>query len=216
MKKIISTVLACTVLFCLAACNTDETTETTTASSEETTVAETSAEATETEATTESVTETTIEGMRPTTLDEITDRFIWGLEFNFKEQDLVRTKMDPNDAGKNALCGIKDYSHLLYDNAVFKDKDEPESWFTFDVYIFELDIEMYQYKKPLSKGDKIRFLLDPNTGVYDEREVAAIRGQYVLCINIEEGKNYKKTLDVSLPDLDSGELSKAYANFMSS
>ena len=216
MKKIISTVLACTVLFCLAACNTDETTETTTASSEETTVAETSAEATETEATTESVTETTIEGMRPTTLDEITDRFIWGLEFNFKEQDLVRTKMDPNDAGKNALCGIKDYSHLLYDNAVFKDKDEPESWFTFDVYIFELDIEMYQYKKPLSKGDKIRFLLDPNTGIYDEREVAAIRGQYVLCINIEEGKNYKKTLDVSLPDLDSGELSKAYANFMSS
>ena len=216
MKKIISTVLACTVLFCLAACNTDETTETTTASSEETTVAETSAEATETEATTESVTETTIEGMRPTTLDEITDRFIWGLEFNFKEQDLVRTKMDPNDAGKNALCGIKDYSHLLYDNAVFKDKDEPESWFTFDVYIFELDMEMYQYKKPLSKGDKIRFLLDPNTGVYDEREVAAIRGQYVLCIKIEEGKNYKKTLDVSLPDLDSGELSKAYANFMSS
>lgn len=216
MKKIISTVLACTVLFCLAACNTDETTETTTASSEETTVAETSAEATETEATTESVTETTIEGMRPTTLDEITDRFIWGLEFNFKEQDLVRTKMDPNDAGKNALCGIKDYIHLLYDNAVFKDKDEPESWFSFDAYIFELDMEMYQYKKPLSKGDKIRFLLDPNTGVYDEREVAAIRGQYVLCIHIEEGKNYKKTLDVSLPDLDSGELCKAYANFMSS
>ena len=216
MKKIISTVLACTVLFCLAACNTAETTETTTASSEETTVAETSAEATETEATTESVTETTIEGMRPTTLDEITDRFIWGLDFNFKEQDLVRTKMDPNDAGKNALCGIKDYSHLLYDNAVFKDKDEPESWFSFDAYIFELDMEMYQYKKPLSKGDKIRFLLDPNTGVYDEREVAAIRGQYVLCIHIEEGKNYKKTLDVSLPDLDSGELSKAYANFMSS
>ena len=59
MKKVISTVLACTVLFGLAACNTTETSVTTT--SEETTVTETTEETTEaTEETTEPV-ETTVE-----------------------------------------------------------------------------------------------------------------------------------------------------------
>ena len=77
MKKVLSTLLACSCLLGLAACNTTGQSDTTTASSEVITdVTEGITDAIEFKETTAETTEKFVEGMIKSSLDEITDRFM--------------------------------------------------------------------------------------------------------------------------------------------
>lgn len=212
MKKVISTVLACTVLFGLAACNTTETSVTTT--SEETTVTETTEETTEaTEETTEPV-ETTVElkydGMIKQTLDEITNKF-YTTEFDPKHDGhkLLKTQMDPELASKNALSGIKDYFRINYDYSEAPSDEKEEPWYKYNVYIIELDMDIYHYKH-LETGSKISFLTDADTSI--DCTVLYVRGQYVLCIPAAEEDDYQKMLNDS-PAYNNVEFERACLNF---
>ena len=114
MKKIVSAILAGSVLLCFAACNTSvseqtetsaqiSTEESATATAEETTV-----ETTE-ETTAETSEETKYEGMFKLSLEEITNRF-WVDDFDPQHDGhkLIKTQMDPELAKKNALFGVKE------------------------------------------------------------------------------------------------------------
>ena len=212
MKKVISTVLACTVLFGLAACNTTETSVTTT--SEETTVTETTEETTEaTEETTEPV-ETTVElkydEMVKYSLENITD-FFYSTDFNPQHNGhkLLKTQMDPELAAKNDLMGIKNYYRVNYDYSEVPSDEKEEPWYKYNVYIIELDMDIYHYK-PLETGSKISFLTDADTSL--ECVVLFVRGQYVLCIPAVEDEDYQKTLKAS-PAYNNVDFERSCDNF---
>ena len=198
MKKIISTLLVCTVVLSLAACNSsvNEQSETTaqisteiSATAEETTVEETTAA----ETSAETSEETKYEGMFRLSLEEITDRF-YTTEFNPQHDGhkMIKTPMDPELAKLNSVLGIKGYYTINYDYSAVSDADQ-DPWSKFRIYIIELDMDIYHYK-PLAKGDKITFISDADKRLYNECVVYLIRGQYVLCIDVPEGEDYNDTL----------------------
>lgn len=198
MKKIISTLLACTVVFSLAACNSsvNQQSETTaqistdiSATAEETTVEETKVE----ETTAETSEETKYEGMFRLSLEEITDRF-YTTEFNPQHDGhkMIKTQMDPELAKLNSVLGIKDYYVINYDYTADADADQ-DPWSKFRIFIIELDMDIYHYK-PLAKGDKITFISDADKRLVNECVVYLVRGQYVLCIDVAEGEDYEDTM----------------------
>lgn len=212
MKKLVSTVLACTTALCFAACDTAETSVIT--SSEETTVLESSEETTEaTEETTEAV-ETTLElkydEMIKQSLDEITNIFYTtDFEPNHNGHMLLKTQMDPELASKNALSGIKDYFRINYDYSEAPSDEKEEPWYKYNVYIIELDMDIYHYKH-LETGSKISFLTDADTSI--DCTVLYVRGQYVLCIPVAEEDDYQKMLKDS-PAYNNVEFQRACLNF---
>lgn len=212
MKKLVSTVLACTTALCFAACDTAETSVIT--SSEETTVLESSEETTEaTEETTETV-ETTLElkydEMIKQSLDEITNIFYTtDFEPNHNGHMLLKNQMDPELASKNALSGIKDYFRINYDYSEAPSDEKEEPWYKYNVYIIELDMDIYHYKH-LETGSKISFLTDADTSI--DCTVLYVRGQYVLCIPAAEEDDYQKMLKDS-PAYNNVEFERACLNF---
>lgn len=217
MKKVLSTLLACSCLLGLAACNTTGQSDTTTASSEVITdVTEGITDAIEFKETTAETTEKFVEGMIKSSLDEITDRFMNGLGDTHEGQEYLRLNMDPEDAEKNKTLGIRDYRYLTCDyfsnltnNGIY---NKPESWYQFDAYIFKMDMESDQYKNA-ANGGKVSVLIDRNTGAVKEFPVVAVKGQYVLCIYVEEGKEFTRTLKEEEPEFTAGEINKAIDNF---
>ena len=212
MKRFVSGLLACTTALCFAACDTAETSVIT--SSEETTVIESSEETTEaSEETTEPV-ETTVElkydEMIKQSLDEITDKF-YTTDFdpNHNGHKLLKTQMDPELAAKNSLSGIKDYFRINYDYPEAPSDEKEEPWFKYDVYIIELDMDIYHYKH-LETGSKLSFLTDADTTL--ECVVLYVRGQYVLCIPAGEDDDYQKTLKDS-PAYNNIEFERSLENF---
>ena len=219
MKKTLTTLLACSCLLGLAACNTADPSDTTTVSSE--------VISDETEGVTDPIefkdtatsetTEKFVDGMIKSSLDEITDRFMLGLGDTHNGQEYLRLEMNPEDAETNKTLGIKDYRYITCDyysdlnnNGI---DNKPESWYVFDAYIFKMDMESDQYKS-LTTGGKIKFLLDRNTGATDELTVTTIRGQYVLCVYVEEGKDFVRTLQETGTEFTSIEIQKAIENFI--
>ncbi|MBR4342782.1 MAG: hypothetical protein IKP88_08760 [Lachnospiraceae bacterium] len=216
MKKFISAILAGSVLMCLAACNTEvsEQTETTaqistevsaTATAEETTVETT------VETTAETSEETKYEEMFKLSLEEITNRF---LVDDFDPQHdghkLIKTQMDPELAKKNALFGVKDYYRINYDYADVPDAEQ-DPWSKYLVYIIELDMDIFHYKK-LAEGDKITFFVDADKQIDNDCVVYLIRGQYVLCIVVGEDEDYKDVL-ADNPAYDNVDFERACINF---
>ena len=217
MKKVLSTLLACSCLLGLAACNTTGQSDTTTASSEVITdVTEGITDAIEFKETTAETTEKFVEGMIKSSLDEITDRFMNGLGDTHEGQEYLRLNMDPEDAETNKTLGIKDYRNITlgyFSNLTQNGLDnKPETWYEFDAYIFKMDMESDQYKSA-ADGGKVNVLIDRNTGAVKELPVVAVRGQYVLCISVEEGKDYVRTLLEDGPEFTSVEITKAIENF---
>ena len=218
MKKALTTLLACSCLLGLAACNTAGPSVTTAVSSE--------AVSEETEGVTDPIefkdtatsetTEKFVEGMIKSSLDEITDRFMMAIGDTHDGQEYLRLEMDPEDAETNKMLGIKDYRYITcdyYSNLTNNGIDnKPESWYVFDAYIFKMDMESDQYKNAANSG-KVSVLIDRNTGAVKEFPVVAIKGQYVLCIYVEEGKDFVRTLKEEGPEFTAGEINKAIDNF---
>lgn len=216
MKKVLSTLLACSVLLGFAGCNITVPSEDSTVSSEsipDETEGITDASEPEETTTTE---EKFVEGMIKSSLDEITDRFMYGLGDTHEGQEYLRLNMDPEDAEKNQTLGIKDYRNITlgyFSNLTQNGLDnKPETWYEFDAYIFKMDMESDQYKTA-AEGGKVNVLIDRNTGAVKELPVVAVRGQYVLCISVEEGKDYVRTLLEEGPEFTSVEITKAIENF---
>ena len=217
MKKVLSTLLACSVLLGFAACNITVPSDNTTVSSEVTTEATEGVTDPESETTTSETTEEKfVEGMIKSSLDEITDRFMYGLGDTHEGQEYLRLNMDPEDAEKNQTLGIKDYRNITlgyFSNLTQNGLDnKPETWYEFDAYIFKMDMESDQYKSA-AEGGKVSVLIDRNTGAVKELPVVAVRGQYVLCVYVEEGKDYVRTLLEEGPEFTSVEITKAIENF---
>ena len=216
MKKVLSTLLACSVLLGFAGCNITVPSEDSTVSSEVITdETEGITDASEPEETT-TTEEKFVEGMIKSSLDEITDRFMYGLGDTHEGQEYLRLNMDPEDAEKNQTLGIKDYRNITlgyFSNLTQNGLDnKPETWYEFDAYIFKMDMESDQYKTA-TEGGKVSVLIDRNTGAVKELPVVAVRGQYVLCISVEEGKDYVRTLLEEGPEFTSVEITKAIENF---
>lgn len=216
MKKVLSTLLACSCLMGLAACNITVPSDGPTVSSEiitDETEGVTDASEPEETTTTE---EKFVEGMIKSSLDEITDRFMYGLGDTHEGQEYLRLNMDPEDAEKNQTLGIKDYRNITlgyFSNLTQNGLDnKPETWYEFDAYIFKMDMESDQYKTA-TEGGKVSVLIDRNTGAVKELPIVAVRGQYVLCISVEEGKDYVRTLLEEGPEFTSVEITKAIENF---
>ena len=216
MKKIVSAILAGSVLLCLAACNTEvseqtetsaqiSTEESATATAEETTV-----ETTE-ETTAETSEETKYEGMFKLSLEEITNRF-WVDDFDPQHDGhkMIKTQMDPELAKKNALFGVKDYYRINYDYSADPDAEQ-DPWSKYLVYIIELDMDIFHYKK-LAEGDKITFYIDSDKQIDNDCVVYLIRGQYVLCIVVGEDEDYKDVL-ADNPAYDNVDFERACINF---
>ena len=220
MKKVLSTLLACSCLLSLAACNTAESSDTTSVSSEvitDATEGVTDAiEFKDETATSETTEEKFVEGMIKSSLDEITDRFMMAIGDTHDGHEYLRLEMDPEDAEKNKTLGIKDYRYITCDyfsnlnNGGLENK--PEYWYQFDAYIFKMDMESDQYKSA-AQGGKVSVLIDRNTGAVKEFPVVAVKGQYVLCIYVEEGKDFIRTLKEEGPEFTAGEINKAIDNF---
>lgn len=216
MKKVLSTLLACSVLLGFAGCNITVPSDGPTVSSEVITdETEGITDASEPEETT-TTEEKFVEGMIKSSLDEITDRFMYGLGDTHEGQEYLRLNMDPEDAEKNQTLGIKDYRNITlgyFSNLTQNGLDnKPETWYEFDAYIFKMDMESDQYKTA-AEGGKVSVLIDRNTGAVKEMPVVAVRGQYVLCISVEEGKDYVRTLLEEGPEFTSVEITKAIENF---
>lgn len=216
MKKVLSTLLACLVLLGFAGCNITVPSDDPTVSSEvisDETEGITDASEPEETTTTE---EKFVEGMIKSSLDEITDKFMNGLGDTHEGQEYLRPNMDPEDAEKNQTLGIKDYRNITlgyFSNLTQNGLDnKPETWYEFDAYIFKMDMESDQYKSA-ADGGKVNVLIDRNTGAVKELPVVAVRGQYVLCISVEEGKDYVRTLLEDGPEFTSVEITKAIENF---
>jgi hypothetical protein len=217
MKKVLSTLLACSCLLGLAACNASGQSDTTTVSSEAITdETEGITDAIEFKETTSETTEKFVEGMIKSSLDEITDRFMMAIGDTHGGQEYLRLEMDPEDAETNKTLGIKDYRYITCDyysdltnNGI---DNKPESWYQFDAYIFKMDMESDQYKNA-ANGGKVSVLIDRNTGAVKEFPVVAVKGQYVLCIYVEEGKDFTRTLKEEGPEFTAGEINKAIDNF---
>lgn len=215
MKKVLSTLLACSVLLGFAGCNITVPSDGSTVSSEVITdETEGITDASEPEETTTE--EKFVEGMIKSSLDEITDRFMYGLGDTHEGQEYLRLNMDPEDAEKNQTLGIKDYRNITlgyFSNLTQNGLDnKPETWYEFDAYIFKMDMESDQYKTA-AEGGKVNILIDRNTGAVKELPVVAVRGQYVLCIYVEEGKDFTRTLKEEGPEFTAGEINKAIDNF---
>ena len=216
MKKVLSTLLACSVLLGFAGCNITVPSDGSTVSSEVITdETEGITDASEPEETT-TTEEKFVEGMIKSSLDEITDRFMYGLGDTHEGQEYLRLNMDPEDAEKNQTLGIKDYRNITlgyFSNLTQNGLDnKPETWYEFDAYIFKMDMESDQYKTA-AEGGKVNILIDRNTGAVKELPVVAVRGQYVLCIYVEEGKDFTRTLKEEGPEFTAGEINKAIDNF---
>lgn len=216
MKKVLSTLLACSVLLGFAGCNITIPSDDPTVSSEVITdETEGITDASEPEETT-TTEEKFVEGMIKSSLDEITDRFMNGLGDTHEGQEYLRLNMDPEDAETNKTLGIKDYRNITlgyFSNLTQNGLDnKPETWYEFDAYIFKMDMESDQYKSA-AEGGKVNVLIDRNTGAVKELPVVAVRGQYVLCISVEEGKDYVRTLLEEGPEFTSVEITKAIENF---
>ncbi|PWJ70767.1 hypothetical protein B0O40_0616 [Ruminococcaceae bacterium R-25] len=215
MKKVLSTLLACSVLLGFAGCNITVPSDDPTVSSEVITdETEGITDASEPEETTTE--EKFVEGMIKSSLDEITDKFMNGLGDTHEGQEYLRLNMDPEDAETNKTLGIKDYRNITlgyFSNLTKNGLDnKPETWYEFDAYIFKMDMESDQYKSA-AEGGKVNVLIDRNTGAVKELPVVAVRGQYVLCISVEEGKDYVRTLLEDGPEFTSVEITKAIENF---
>lgn len=216
MKKVLSTLLACSVLLGFAGCNITVPSDGSTVSSEVITdETEGITDASEPEETT-TTEEKFVEGMIKSSLDEITDRFMYGLGDTHEGQEYLRLNMDPEDAEKNQTLGIKDYRNITlgyFSNLTQNGLDnKPETWYEFDAYIFKMDMESDQYKSA-AEGGKVNVLIDRNTGAVKELPVVAVRGQYVLCISVEEGKDFVRTIMEEGPEFTSVEITKAIENF---
>ena len=216
MKKVLSTLLACSVLLGFAGCNITVPSDDSTVSSEVITdETEGITDASEPEETT-TTEEKFVEGMIKSSLDEITDRFMYGLGDTHEGQEYLRLNMDPEDAETNKTLGIKDYRNITlgyFSNLTQNGLDnKPETWYEFDAYIFKMDMESDQYKTA-TEGGKVSVLIDRNTGAVKELPVVAVRGQYVLCVYVEEGKDYVRTLLEDGPEFTSVEITKAIENF---
>lgn len=216
MKKVLSTLLACSVLLGFAGCNITVPSDDPTVSSEVITdETEGITDASEPEETT-TTEEKFVEGMIKSSLDEITDRFMYGLGDTHEGQEYLRLNMDPEDAETNKTLGIKDYRNITlgyFSNLTQNGLDnKPETWYEFDAYIFKMDMESDQYKSA-AEGGKVNVLIDRNTGAVKELPVVAVRGQYVLCVYVEEGKDYVRTLLEEGPEFTSVEITKAIENF---
>lgn len=216
MKKVLSTLLACSVLLGFAGCNITVPSDDPTFSSEVITdETEGITDASEPEETT-TTEEKFVEGMIKSSLDEITDRFMYGLGDTHEGQEYLRLNMDPEDAEKNQTLGIKDYRNITlgyFSNLTQNGLDnKPETWYEFDAYIFKMDMESDQYKSA-AEGGKVNVLIDRNTGAVKELPVVAVRGQYVLCISVEEGKDFVRTIMEEGPEFTSVEITKAIENF---
>lgn len=216
MKKVLSTLLACSVLLGFAGCNITVPSEDSNVSSQSITdETEGITDASEPEETT-TTEEKFVEGMIKSSLDEITDRFMNGLGDTHEGQEYLRLNMDPEDAETNKKLGIKDYRNITlgyFSNLTQNGLDnKPETWYEFDAYIFKMDMESDQYKTA-KEGGKVSVLIDRNTGAVKELPVVAVRGQYVLCISVEEGKDYVRTLMEEGPEFTSVEITKAIENF---
>lgn len=216
MKKVLSTLLACSVLLGFAGCNITVPSDDPTVSSEVITdETEGITDASEPEETT-TTEEKFVEGMIKSSLDEITDRFMYGLGDTHEGQEYLRLNMDPEDAEKNQTLGIKDYRNITlgyFSNLTQNGLDnKPETWYEFDAYIFKMDMESDQYKSA-ADGGKVNVLIDRNTGAVKELPVVAVRGQYVLCISVEEGKDFVRTIMEEGPEFTSVEITKAIENF---
>ncbi len=216
MKKVLSTLLACSVLLGFAGCNITVPSDDPTVSSEvitDETEGITDASEPEEITTTE---EKFVEGMIKSSLDEITDRFMYGLGDTHEGQEYLRLNMDPEDAEKNQTLGIKDYRNITlgyFSNLTQNGLDnKPETWYEFDAYIFKMDMESDQYKTA-AEGGKVNVLIDRNTGAVKELPVVAVRGQYVLCVYVEEGKDFVRTIMEEGPEFTSVEITKAIENF---
>ncbi len=108
MKKVLSTLLACSVLLGFAGCNITVPSDDPTVSSEVITdETEGITDASEPEETT-TTEEKFVEGMIKSSLDEITDRFMYGLGDTHEDQESLRLNMDPEDVEKNQTLGTKD------------------------------------------------------------------------------------------------------------
>ena len=90
MKKTLTTLLACSCLLCLAACNTTGQSDTTTSSEVITDVTEGITDAIEFKETTSETTEKFVEGMIKSSLDEITDRFMMAIGDTHDGQEYLR------------------------------------------------------------------------------------------------------------------------------
>ena len=221
MKKVLTTLLACSVLLSLVACNTADPSDNTTVSSEvtteETEVTTVSSESEETTTMSETTEEKFVDGMIKSSLDEITDRFMYGLGDKHEGQEYLRLNMDPEDAETNKTLGIKDYRNITlgyFSNLTQNGLDnKPETWYEFDAYIFKMDMESDQYKSA-AEGGKVSVLIDRNTGAVKELPVVAVKGQYVLCVYVEEGKDFIRTLLEEGPEFTSNEIRKAIENFL--
>ena len=216
MKKVLSTLLACSVLLGFAGCNITVPSDDPTVSSEVITdETEGITDASEPEETT-TIEEKFVEGMIKSSLDEITDRFMYGLGDTHEGQEYLRLNMDPEDAEKNQTLGIKDYRNITlgyFSNLTQNGLDnKPETWYEFDAYIFKMDMESDQYKTAV-EGGKVSVLIDRNTGAVKEMPVVAVRGQYVLCISVEEGEDFVRTILEEGPEFTSVEITKAIENF---
>ena len=216
MKKVLSTLLACSVLLGFAGCNITVSSDDPTVSSEVITdETEGITDASEPEETT-TIEEKFVEGMIKSSLDEITDRFMYGLGDTHEGQEYLRLNMDPEDAEKNQTLGIKDYRNITlgyFSNLTQNGLDnKPETWYEFDAYIFKMDMESDQYKTAV-EGGKVSVLIDRNTGAVKEMPVVAVRGQYVLCISVEEGEDFVRTILEEGPEFTSVEITKAIENF---
>ena len=230
MKKLVSGLIACVMLFSLASCDLggsektksdrvksddiktekelEETeTETTVTSETEATTSDTSVEITET---TSIPTFAKNDGDIMLNLDEVVAVTVTGLGHEYKDF-LNLTYMAPEASAKNLEKGIRNYAYIT---RLVADTD-PASGdllkeLSVDIYIFEVDTASDNYKN-LKEGGMLTFFNGYGT---EAAVITAINKQYVLCIYAKEFNKDDKTIEETLPEFTLGNAQAGYKAFV--
>ena len=160
MKKLVSTVLACTVLLGLASCHHLSSDQTTTVSDS---VSEETSGTTASEETTNAAF---------LTFDEVQKTVFGNLDYD--ESNL--SKPDEKGALKNTYIGITDMVRLKIED---DDAESDDDKVKVEAYIFEFDTDSYEYKH-LRIDEWASYFMD--NGFPEGAKVKAINGKYVLCV----------------------------------
>ena len=231
MKKLVSGLIACVMLFSLASCDLggsgkdkrdrEKSDDIKTEKELEETETETTVTS-ETEETTTSVvfeepTEVTTvptfaknDGDLLYNLDDVVALTVAGLGSDYKDF-LNLTYMAPEASAKNLEKGIRNYAYIWRGDS----DTDPVSGdiikeLTVNIYIFEVDTASDNYKN-LKEGGMLTFFNGYGT---EAAVITAINKQYVLCIYAKEFNKDDKTIEETLPEFTLGNAQAGYKAFI--
>lgn len=219
MKKFVSGLIACVMLFSLASCDLGGSGKDKRDREKSDDIkTEKELEETETETTVTSETEETTtvptfaknDGDLLYNLDDVVALTVAGLGSDYK--DYLNLKyMDPEASSKNLEKGIRNYAYIWRGDS----DTDPVSGdiikeLTVNIYIFEVDTASDNYKN-LKEGGMLTFFNGYGT---EAAVITAINKQYVLCIYAKEFNKDDKTIEETLPEFTLGNAQAGYKAFV--